>query len=671
MRAALLALLVLLIPLGTLPARADIEGVDMGCAFCGHPPNHPWHKQGCRYYGLGLDSGGSSGGSGDYGGTGDPMMDAMAPHLQRAASQLGEALGQAMARALFGDPDEKRRQAEIAAWRQAREQERLRVEREFQRDMLDKRTEELAHLRGDRHRKILARLKRMGGGIFSEGLEASDPSAVDLRPGGSSFFGLGGSDAWQDPKVVDLRHLGRGASLARQAKGASPEDAGILMDEGFRAARGGGSFLSGAGDAPVDGKGLLAFQKANADYAKAHDFRAQVTRHEQDKLKAAGLSDEAAGKARADYEAAKAAGADPARVEELRLKSEGLFAEARRDREAWDKAREDADAAATASALRWGDARKTFADVSAGRQPGEDPFAKAPPSGVDDGAWKDFQTKMIAERRSAEASHGEVLRDLDALSAERQSAPAPSKVHVHEGVVMGTFTTQEGADKLVQEGVSPFTGKSYQEMNDSRFWKEEGRQGALAVSFGTPEGTKGYAAKEAGRVLEDHFSAGSAALNSPQAAQALAQLEGKSFDRLVAHSNGASITAGLIERDKIEVNELHVVGGDRAIQDARYYQHLLDSGKVKRVVVWVNKNDPIPWGTSAIPVRSDEAALLGDHVVRSATGTKAGGDAKVQYLFMDGKPMRGEDGKLDPFRPHYLEKGYYPNIAKAYGTPWP
>jgi hypothetical protein len=651
------------------PAAADIEGRDMGCSFCTHPPNHPWHYHGCRYYGLGLDSGKEeSGGSSDYAGSGDPMLDAMAPHLQRAASQLGEALGQALTRALFGDPDQKRRQAEIDAWRQAREQERLKSERAFQRDMLDKHTEELAHLRGERHRKILARLKRLGGGIFSGGLEASDPSVVDLRPGGSSFFGMGGSGTWDDPMVVDLRHFGQGTALARKAAGASPEDAGILLDEGFRAARGGGSFLSGAGDAPVDGKSLLAFQKANADYAKAHDFRAQVTRHEQTELQAAGLSDEAARKAKAATEAAKAAGADPARVEELRQQSEGLFAKARLDREAWDKARAEADAASTDSALRWQDARRSFEDAAAGRKPGEDPFAKAPPSSLEEKTWKGFQEKMIAGRQEAETRHGEVLRDLDALAAERRTEPPPPKVHVHEGVILGTFTTQEGADTLVREGVSPFTGKSYQDMNESRFWNEEGRQGALAVSFGTPEGTPGYAVREGGRVLQDHFSAGSAALRSPQAAQALEKLEGKSFDRLVAHSNGASITAGLIERDKIEVKELHVVGGDRAIQDHLYYQNLLDSGKVKRVVVWVNKNDPVPWGTSAIPVRSDEAALLGEHIARGAAGTRAAGDLKVNYMFMDGKPMRGEDGKLDPFRPHYMEKSYYPNIRKAYGT---
>ncbi len=89
------------------------------------------------------------------------------------------------------------------------------------------------------------------------------------------------------------------------------------------------------------------------------------------------------------------------------------------------------------------------------------------------------------------------------------------------------------------------------------------------------------------------------------------------------------------------------------------------------MVVWVNGNDPVPYGTSLIRVRPDEGMLLGEHVVRGASGTKAGGDRKVEYMYMQGKPMRGEDGKVDPFRPHYLEEGYYPNIAKAYGTPWP
>ena len=48
-------------------------------------------------------------------------------------------------------------------------------------------------------------------------------------------------------------------------------------------------------------------------------------------------------------------------------------------------------------------------------------------------------------------------------------------------------------------------------------------------------------------------------------------------------------------------NELDILGGDRSLGNARALQGLLDSGKVKRIVVWVNVNDPVPWGTSVIP----------------------------------------------------------------------
>ena len=590
------------------------------------------------------------------GSTGDPAVDMMMPLLQQGASLFGEALG----RAIFGDPAEKaRRAAQEAAQRQS--------DRRFQNDMAAKRDAESEHLREERHRKILRGLKRLSDGAVWDSPSPGELDAVDLRPGGASFFGLGGGrrggaePAHNDPMVVDLRHLRRGAWISQKAAQAPPEDAQLLQDQALQAARGGRDFLQVPDDAlpAVSEQGLLAFQKSSADYAQANDFRAKVARHEQETLRAAELSFQAANQARDDYEAARASGAPPEELEAKRLKAEGLFADAGREREAWQKSHEASLSAQTAAAVSWADTRKTLGAVSAGRDPAVDPFEKTPPSGVDAKAWTSFQEEMIASRKAAEAERALLLKDLP----PPPPPDAAPKVHIHEGVILGTFGSERVADEMAREGRSPFTGKTYQEMNQSAFWNRPGEQGALVAGFGTPEDATAHGVQEAGRVLGDHFSRGHASLQTPQAQQAIEKLEGKSFDRLVAHSNGSPIALALIERGSIQVNELHVVGGDRALTDARYLQNLIDRGKVKRVVVWTHTNDPIPLGTSLIPVRTDEHQLLAEHVARKATGTAEGGDSKVKFIFSKGE---GE-GLVGP---HFLQGSYYPDMAKTYGVPW-
>ena len=186
----------------------------------------------------------------------------------------------------------------------------------------------------------------------------------------------------------------------------------------------------------------------------------------------------------------------------------------------------------------------------------------------------------------------------------------------------------------------------------------------MVVSFGTPkDGTPGRGAVEVTRVLGDHVTTGQVSLNTPEGKQAVAALSGKEFDRLIAHSNGASITEALIQEDLIKVNELNIVGGDRSLLNGHAFQKLLDSGKVKRVVVWINVNDPIvstALDQLKLAERRNDAL---EHIARKITGELAGGDSRVKYHFMVGQ------GK-GIFGPHYLETAYYPNIASELGTPW-
>ena len=81
-------------------------------------------------------AGASSGGGG--GSTGDPAMDAMMPLLQQGASLFGQALG----RALFGDPAEKARRA-------AQDDAQRRSDQRFRQDMdaIKRRAPGLRHAR--------------------------------------------------------------------------------------------------------------------------------------------------------------------------------------------------------------------------------------------------------------------------------------------------------------------------------------------------------------------------------------------------------------------------------------------------------------------------------------------------------------------------------------------
>ncbi len=224
--------------------------------------------------------GGNAGGGGGRASSGDPVFDAMAPVMVEAAGLFGQMLG----KALFGDPQEKaRREHEEAVrrWNEAREEERRALRRQFESDMAAKESREAAYLREQRHAKITARLKEIGSGVFGD-MRDVRPDDDGLRPGGTSFFGIGGGEgaanyvepAHDDPMVVDLRHVQSGVYIVEMAATAPPQDSVILIDQAFAVATGGSSFvMQGAPDKPpsVNPEGLRAFQEANNRYREERD----------------------------------------------------------------------------------------------------------------------------------------------------------------------------------------------------------------------------------------------------------------------------------------------------------------------------------------------------------------------------------------------------------------
>lgn len=126
-------------------------------------------------------------------------------------------------------------------------------------------------------------LKLMGVG------DSTSSTDEMLRPKGTDFFGLGGGsaatpqpmpEATGDPSVVDLRDLQQGVDLIVAAKNAPPEDQQVILDQALDTANGDKSVkiaMNTSTAAPVvTHDGLLAFQKANAEYRKARDTSYQL-----------------------------------------------------------------------------------------------------------------------------------------------------------------------------------------------------------------------------------------------------------------------------------------------------------------------------------------------------------------------------------------------------------
>jgi len=654
------------------------QGRDTGYGFC------PLHK--ISYKGANCPSCVAGGGTT----SGSSGVSPQNQILLGAAGLLGAALGEM----LRGDPEKAARlEAEARERALALQLEQQRKAAETER----KRQEVFTRLRGSLKLDNFDgdsggwRLKGVdvgsGGGLA---LKLGDPgsdlslklgesgsnlalkvSDDELKPLGTRAF-VNSGDANSpapntDPMVVDLRDLKQSAFLIRSFETAAPEDAPFLLNEALKVANGDKSFMGGvpAGITmpAIDEKGLLAFQKANSDYRNANDFEMKCTETFKLAQQRRELADWMAKAARADMEETKTKLINEATLQNKHQLMANIFAVVKAEDEAWTKAKAEVEAARTLNYQAREEAMRVLRATAAGKDPAtfHPPIASLP--GLDEKTWMQVQEKMIASRHELDRQNSDIRKQVKDLNV-----PIPiTYERYHEGVILGAGTDAGDAHSMITT-ISPFSGKTPLEMNEAAEKAKksgiEGVGGAMVVSFGTPkDGTPGRGAVEVTRVLGDHVTTGQVSLNTPEGKQAVAALSGKEFDRLIAHSNGASITEALIQEDLIKVNELNIVGGDRSLLNGHAFQKLLDSGKVKRVVVWINVNDPIvstALDQLKLAERRNDAL---EHIGRKITGELAGGDSRVKYHFMVGQ------GK-GIFGPHYLETAYYPNIASELGTPW-
>ncbi|MBI5522284.1 MAG: hypothetical protein HY910_06625 [Desulfarculus sp.] len=195
---------------------------------------------------------------------------------------------------------------------------------------------------------------------------------------------------------------------------------------------------------------------------------------------------------------------------------------------------------------------------------------------ADEQAFVDFQQKMLEGRRRLD-------RSLEGLLKNVKEPPAPYRwsKQVDEGVILGLNDTPLDAQALMNNGFSPFTGQAYRQM------AAQGK--VMTTAFGSLDKVK-----ELARGAADSLSPLNYTLSKEQAQEQIARLQGTSFKRLISYSNGATVSESLIQRGVIKVDEWHILAGDRVLSRELEFQGLLDAGKVQRVVVWVNRGDPVP-----------------------------------------------------------------------------
>lgn len=249
--------------------------------------------------------------------------------------------------------------------------------------------------------------------------------------------------------------------------------------------------------------------------------------------------------------------------------------------------------------------------------------------------WLRFQASLSAQRKKLELELAKMLKQV-------KEPPAPTDGRqVDEGVFLGITNTQYDAQQLVLRGQSPFSGRPYVAM------QKKGQFQAFA--FGKTD----EPVHEAGRGLLDSVSRGAHTLDQEHLKRMLPMLKGTHFKRLSAHSNGATIAEAMLRKGLIRADELNVLGGDRALSRIAAYQRLLDTGKVKRVVVWVNRGDPVPYMASPHTGPARDAAEM-------LRGMRSAGKPTVEFRFF------GKDYWVDKAK-HNLE-AYSNHIAEAYGV---
>lgn len=251
-----------------------------------------------------------------------------------------------------------------------------------------------------------------------------------------------------------------------------------------------------------------------------------------------------------------------------------------------------------------------------------------------------WMANASGEKAKVETAMQRIARELSELGDKIPEPDGP--VRAREAVLLGLMNDPA---HLPTGLVSPLSGKPIGDDAIEALGSKDLPSELLRGIQDNQWSASGY------RTL-DHMS-----LDSEKGKALLSKWKGAKFDRLFAHSNGATVAQALIDREWIEVKELNLIGGDRALVNEAALRTLLADGKVKRVVVWVHQGDPIPYASSTpMSVSLKELSVF---LGRALTDPYRVADSRVEY-----RVLKGDCGE-GMFGCHDLEKSYFPKMRDA------
>lgn len=267
--------------------------------------------------------------------------------------------------------------------------------------------------------------------------------------------------------------------------------------------------------------------------------------------------------------------------------------------------------------------------------------------------WDEFQKNITIEKTKLKQDKVKIRQELTKINIKKQK----TKTSFNEGVVLSMYAEQE-ARTLGDSLVSPFTGVTYKEMIANR-QKNMTDSGVVIVSFVMPKQQNDP--MEAASRRDEHVPSEVFSLAGPNAKTELNKLKDKNFNRLIAHSNGATVVECLLNDSLIEVKELNIIGGEKSLLNGQALQQLLDNGTVKRIVLWIKLDDPAIWITNLtddnITERTQNFITFKTRFDKTGTQT---GSSNVEYKWILGS---GSLALLNAKDPQFIST-YFREISK-------
>lgn len=271
--------------------------------------------------------------------------------------------------------------------------------------------------------------------------------------------------------------------------------------------------------------------------------------------------------------------------------------------------------------------------------------------------WDEFQKNIALEKTKLKQDKVKIRQELTKINTKKQK----TKTSFNEGVVLSMYAEQE-AGALGDSLVSPFTGVTYKEMIANR-QKNMTDSGVVIVSFVMPKQQNDPI--EAASRRDEHVPSEVFSLAGPSAKVELNKLKDKKFNRLIAHSNGATVVECLLNDSLIEVKELNIIGGEKSLLNGQALQQLLDNGTLKRIVLWIKLDDPAIWITNLTDENITERTqnFITFKTRFDKTGTQKA-SSKIEYKWILGS---GSLALLNAKDPQFIST-YFREISKDLRT---